>query len=411
LSYRHPRPSRPRPLRQLAARRIAKRKTHPIDELTTIDVRALVQELEIHKVELEIQNEQLRDTQLTLEQSKERYRLLYETAPIGFLTLDEEGKVFEANLTAAALLQLQRSRLIGRKLSRFVAPRHQDRWHLERRTLALGAERRHLELDLVLSNGTPLHAQLVGSGTPGKDGAPGTIRLALLDVTELHSLARALRRAAAETALAEQRERRALAADLHDDAGQLLALASLKLRALSDSLGGQGAEGIRDVEEVLAETRRRISSLSFQLSPSLLHDVGLVAAAQWLAEDKEQRFGLAVRIEKGEELELDEAPRVTLFRALSELLLNVTKHAKVDDARVRIWADRDLACLSVEDSGVGFDPETARGGFGLLALRERLGQLGGRLEIESVPGSGTRVVVAIPRSLRDADTDAEGGSA
>jgi PAS domain S-box-containing protein len=411
MSTRHPRTSRALPLRRLAVRTLAKRSPVPFDELTPDDVRALVQELEIHKVELEIQNEQLRDTQLTLEQSKERYRLLYETAPIGFLTLDEEGKVFEANLTAAALLQVQRSRLIGRKLSRFVAPRHQDRWHLERRTLALGAERRHLELDLVLSNGTPLYAQLVGSGTPGKDGAPGTIRLALLDVTELHSLARALRRAAAETALAEQRERRALAADLHDEAGQLLALASLRLRALSDSLGGQGAEGIRDVEQILAETRRRISSLSFQLSPPLLHDVGLVAAAQWLAEDKERRFGLTVRIEKGEELELDEAARVTLFRALSELLLNVTKHAKVDEARLRIWADGELACLSVEDSGVGFDPETARGGFGLLALRERLGQLSGRLEIESVPGSGTRVVVAIPRSLHDADTDAEGGLA
>ena len=284
-----------------------------------------------------------------------------------------------------------------------MAPRHQDRWHLERHTLAQGAERRDLELDLVLSDGTPLHAQLVGSGTPGKDGAPGTVRLALLDVTELRGLSRALRKAAAAAALSEHRERRALATDLHDDAGQLLALASLKLRALSDTLAGQGAEGIREVEEVLAETRRRISSLSFQLSPSLLHDVGLVAAAQWLAEDKERRFGLAVRIEKGSELELDEATRVTLFRALREMLLNVTKHAKVGEARVRIWRAGQQACVAVEDSGVGFDPETVRGGFGLLALRDRVGQMGGSLEIKSAPGSGTRAVVRIPCSLRDAD--------
>jgi PAS domain S-box-containing protein len=386
---------------------MAKQKPAAIDALQPSEIRALVQELEVHKVELEIQNEQLMDTQLTLEQAKERYRLLYETAPSGFLTLDAEGRITDANLTAAALLQVPRSRLVGRKLSRFVAPQHQDRWHLELRTLASGAERRNLELDLVLSDGTPLHTQLVCSGTPEKDGAPGTIRLALIDVTELRSLARALRKAAAAAALSEDQERRALATELHDDAGQLLALASLKLRALGDSLAGQGAEGIRQVEEVLAETRRRISSLSFQLSPSLLHDVGLVAAAHWLAEDKAQRFGLVVHIEKGEELELDEAVRVTLFRALRELLLNVTKHAKVGEARVRIWRAGGLASVAVEDSGVGFDPENARGGFGLLALRDRVGQLGGLLEIASVPGSGTRVVVSVPCTLRDAD--GEGG--
>lgn len=407
MSPRHPGTSRLRPLRQLAARRMAKREPVPLDDLTPNDVRALVQELEIHKVELEIQNEQLMDTQLTLEQAKERYRLLYETAPIGYFTLDEEGVISEANLTAAALLQVPRSRLVGRKLSRFVAPQHQDRWHLERRTLMLGAERRNLELDLVLSDGTLLHAQLVGSGTPGKGGAPSALRMALLDVTELRSLARALRKAAAAAALAEQRERRSLATDLHDDAGQLLTLASLKLRALSDTLALQGAEEIRDLEEVLAETRRCISSLSFQLSPSLLHDVGLLAAAQWLAEDKQRRFGLTVRVEKGEELELDEAARVTLFRALRELLLNVTKHAKVDEARVRIWSAGELACVAVEDAGIGFDPSAGRGGFGLLALRDRVGQMGGGLEIETLPGKGTRAVVSLPRTLRD--SDAEGG--
>ena len=401
MSPKHPGTSPLRPLRQLAARRLAKSKPALLDALTPNDVRALVQELEIHKVELEIQNEQLRDTQLTLEQSKERYRMLYETAPIGFLTLDAEGAISESNLTAASFLQVPRSQLVGRKLSYFVAPQHQDLWHLERRALAQGAERRSLELDLVLPDGTSCPAQLVGSGTPEKDSVPGSIRLALLDVSELRRLARALRKAAAEAALSEHRERSALATDLHDDAGQLLALASLKLRAVGDTVAGESADGIREVEEILAETRRRISSLSFQLSPPLLHDVGLVAATQWLAEDQERQFGLVVRIQKGEEPALDEAARVTLFRALRELLLNVIKHAKVREAHVRIWRSRDLACVSIEDSGVGFDPGAVRSGFGLLALRDRVGLLGGSVEIESAPGAGTRAVVRVPFTLRD----------
>ena len=377
-----------------------------LDQMTPSEIHALVHELEIHKVELEIQNEQLTATQLTLEQAKERYRRLYESAPIGYLTLNSEAAIVDTNLTASAMLRQPRSRLIGRKLSRFVAPAHQDRWHLERRMLAQGTERRSLELDFVLPDGSSLHAQVVGSGALEKDDAAGTLRLGLLDVTELRSLARALRAAAVAASLAEQRERRALASDLHDDAGQLLTLASLKLRALADTLGDRGAGALRELEELLAETRRRVSSLSFELSPPLLHDVGLVAAAEWLAEKKQHRFGLVVHVAHTEELVLDEGTRVTLFRALRELLLNVAKHAKVGEAHVRIWRAADVARVSVDDSGVGFDPKVSHLGFGLLALRERVGQMGGSVEVESGVGCGTRITVSVPVASADAD---EGG--
>jgi two-component system sensor histidine kinase UhpB len=396
-----------RPLRKLAERRMEKKRAVALDEMTADEIRALVHELEIHKVELEIQNEQLIETQLTLEESKERYRRLYEGAPIGYLTLNGEGGIVDANLTASALLRQPRSRLIGRKLSRFIAPAHQDRWHLERRLVVQGTAH-SFELDFVLPDGSRLHAQLVRSSALGEDDVAGTLRLGLLDVTELRSLARALRAAAVATSFAEERERRSLASDLHDDAGQLLTLASLKLRALADALGDRCAGEVRALEELLAETRRRISSLSFELSPPLLHDVGLVAAAEWLAESKERRFGLAVHIAGGEELVLDEATRVTLFRALRELLMNVVKHANVGEAHVRIWRDRSVARVAVEDSGVGFDPEAGHRGFGLLALRDRVGQMGGSVEIESAVGRGTRVVVSVPASARDAG--GEGGA-
>jgi signal transduction histidine kinase len=208
--------------------------------------------------------------------------------------------------------------------------------------------------------------------------------------------------------LAEQRERRALAADLHDDAGQRLTLASLKLRALADALGDRSAGEVRELEELLAETRRRVSTLSFELSPPLLHDVGLVAAAEWLAESKQRRYGLVVRVAKADELVLDEATRLTLFRALRELLVNVAKHAGVGEAHVRIWRDGDVARISVEDSGIGFDPEAKHQGFGLLALRDRVGQMGGSVEIESAVGGGTRIGVSVP--VASHGPDAKGGS-
>jgi signal transduction histidine kinase len=403
MSARRRRASSFRPLRQLAESRMAKKRAVAIDDMTSDEIRVLVHELEIHQVELEIQNEQLNETQLTLGKAKERYRRLYESAPIGYLTLNSEAVITDGNLTASVLLRRPRSRLIGKKLSRFVAPAHQDRWHLERRMLAQGTERRSLELDFVLPDGSALHAQLVASGALEEGDAAGTLRLGLLDVTELRSLARALRAAAVATSLAEQRERRALASDLHDDAGQLLTLASLKLRAVVDTLGERAPREVWELEKLLTETRRRVSSLSFELSPPLLHDVGLVAAAEWLAEQKKQNYGLTVQVEKSEELLLDEAVRVTLFRALRELLVNVAKHAQVSEARVRIWHDAESAHVAVEDSGVGFDPETRHQGFGLLALRDRVGQMGGSVRIESGAGRGTRIVVSLPNALQDLD--------
>jgi signal transduction histidine kinase len=274
--------------------------------------------------------------------------------------------------------------------------------------LAQGTERRSLELDFVLPDGGALHAQLVGSGALEKGDAVGTLRLGLLDVTELRSLTRALRTAAMAASLAEQRERRVLASDLHDDAGQLLTLASLKLRALAVSLGERSAAEVRELEELLAETRRRVSTLSFELSPPLLHDVGLVAAAEWLVEKKQQRYGIAVRVAKSPEIVLDEATRVTLFRALRELLVNVAKHAKSATAHVRIWHAEEVVRVSVEDSGIGFDPEARHEGYGLLALRDRVGQMGGSVAIESAIGRGTRIVVSVPAP--SLENDATGGA-
>jgi PAS domain S-box-containing protein len=413
MSGRARKPRRSRSIRQLAESKLAGGAAVDLEKLTPDEIRGFVHELEVHRVELEIQNQQLAEAQLAAEESKERYRQLYESAPIGYLTLDPDGAIVAANLCASELLGLARARLLGRKFSSFVVEGHQDRWHFARRALAESGKRRSLELELSLDDGSTLDTQLVGSGRPE---AGGTLNLALLDVTELRGAERALRRAASAASLAEQRERRKLASDLHDDAGQLLSLASLKLRALADAVTGERDGHFRELSEVLAEARRRIASLSFQLSPPLLHDVGLVAATRWLAEDLERRYGLVVRVAEGAELPLDEATRVTLFRAIRELLINVTRHAGVDRARVQIWSEGVMARVAVEDGGVGFDRgvsrgsfgrnvDAGRGGFGLLALRERLGQLGGTLDVGSGPGgAGSRVVASVPLTTR------EGGS-
>jgi signal transduction histidine kinase len=129
----------------------------------------------------------------------------------------------------------------------------------------------------------------------------------------------------------------------------------------------------------------------------VLHDVGLVAATDWLAEDLERSYGLAVEVSAKDELEdLDDASRVTLFRALRELLINVARHSGTRYARVHIERRGAMAEIAVEDHGVGFDPDAGVEGFGLASLGDRLEHLGGGVAIDSAPGRGTTVRVWAP---------------
>jgi PAS domain S-box-containing protein len=222
------------------------------------------------------------------------------------------------------------------------------------------------------------------------------------DRTDLEDARRGLREAAVQVALAEQRERRALASDLHDGVGQLLSLASIKLRELQEQASETvRARQLRKLAELTRLARESIASLSFELSPPLLYDVGFVAAAEWLADSLQQRYGLRTKIaRRGEEPDLDEATRVTLFRALRELLINVARHAGTKRAWVAIENGPETVSVAVEDRGAGFDPHGWTGGFGLGSVVERIESLGGRVAIDAAPERGVKVRLTLPAAFR-----------
>jgi PAS domain S-box-containing protein len=391
-------PKRSPTLRELAQARLGERTLTDLDALEPAEIRELVHELEVHKVELQIQNEQLMASQLAAEESKERYRELYDSAPIGLVEIDGHGMIVESNLSFAALLGFPRSQIIGRKLSSYVAPMSQDRWHLERHATERTIGHRTFELEFACQDGSTLHAQLMCARREAEQAAGDPLRLSVFDVTELRKAERALRKAALTISLTEQRERRKLASDLHDNLGQLLSLALLKLHALNDSTAAGRSPAIREIEELLTQTSGHISTMSFELSPPLLYDLGLGAATQWLAEDLERRYGLVVKLVRVDDLPLDECASITLYRAMREFLINVVKHAGVRTARVWIRRDGEMGRVTVEDSGSGIHqrPNEHGRGFGLLALHQRLCDLGGSLEVGAAPGGGTRAVASVP---------------
>jgi signal transduction histidine kinase len=210
---------------------------------------------------------------------------------------------------------------------------------------------------------------------------------------------------AGQLARVEERERRQLAGYLHDAIGQNLALTRIKLGALRQALAETDhADHVQQIRELVEQSIQATRSLTFELSPPLLHDLGLAAAVEWLTEDIEQRHGLRVSLQCiGDLRSLDQDTRTTMFSAVRELLINVVKHARADHAEVRLQCGPGRVRASVADDGRGFDPGDAEsprkpegGGFGLFSLKERLQSAGGELCVESEPGTGTVVRVKLP---------------
>jgi len=218
-----------------------------------------------------------------------------------------------------------------------------------------------------------------------------------------------LRAMATELTQAEERERRSLAQTLHDHLQQLLAAARISVNIMqSRAEDDLQAEGLNQVDALLGESITESRSLTAELSPTVLYDTGLAPALGWLGERMEKKHGLKVKVD-AEDLQnrTQEETRVVLFRAARELLFNVVKHAQVDQAEVRMRrVPGGEVELQVSDRGVGFDlAEMSRPveeGFGLFSIRERLESMGGRMEVESEPGQGTRVTLRLPLRLEEA---------
>lgn len=213
-----------------------------------------------------------------------------------------------------------------------------------------------------------------------------------------------LRSLASELSLAEERERRRIAVTLHDSIGQTLALSKIKLGELRELSSSTDISAILEqiyklIEEAIQETR----SLTVELSPPVLYELGFEAALEWLTEHVQDKHGILCDfISDRQPKPLDEDVRVILFQATRELMLNVVKHAKASNVKVSFCRRRDQVRIIVEDDGVGFDPvkigmraNRARR-FGLFSIRERLDYHSGNLQMESNPDQGTRVTIDVP---------------
>jgi len=152
-------------------------------EFSDVDTQKLIHELRVHQVELEMQNEELRQAQAELAQSRDRYLELYDFAPIGYFTLDKKGLIKEVNLAGAELLGLERARLIRQRFSRFIAPSSQDTFYFHRKRVLASEDRQVCELVLVNRNGAQFHAQLQTVSVDDGKHSSNQLYIAVIDIT------------------------------------------------------------------------------------------------------------------------------------------------------------------------------------------------------------------------------------
>jgi len=242
------------------------------------------------------------------------------------------------------------------------------------------------------------------------------------DITEQRLVEEKLRENKVQRSLAnqimvvEERERRRLAVDMHDGLGQILSLARMKLGAMAQQPQREARkQQFCELAGLIDKALHQARTLTFELSPPVLHELGLGPACEWLAEEMAQRYGLKVNVQcQGPIGALQEQIAIVVFRAVRELVINVAKHARVGQVRVRLWQQEGTLQVEVKDNGAGFDLNNADegrsgkpggGGFGLFSIRERLQHVSGVMDIRSQPGRGTTVILTVPCAVPRTDSN------
>jgi len=357
-----------------------------------------------------------------LRESEAKYRLLVENAGQPIFTLSPEGVFLMMNGNAAESMGGKPEDFIGKTLWDLFPKDIADK-EMDDVREAVEADRLHVAERMLVLQGARRWFRIYLQPIKDAEGKLSSVQVIAYDITdrkqaehELLAYQKQLRSLASELSLTEERERRRIAAGLHDHVGQLLTITGMKLEALAESTSKSDfAAGLAEVRGHIDEALRATKSLTFELSPPTLYELGLGQALEWFGEQIQEEHGIRVQVEdNGDPTPLEEDILVLLFRATRELLLNVVKHAKATVAEVSIHKDGRTMRISVQDDGVGFDTSAQRpllrknGGFGLFNVRERLDHLGGRLEIESAPGQGTRAVLFVPLSRQTTETSWEG---
>ena len=364
-----------------------------------------------------------------LEESRDLLRQIIASMSESLFLLDQGGRIAQINPAALLLLRCAEAECLHHRFDEFCsAPKAPtSAWKL----LELSPQGMitQLETELCAPNSQPIPVSLSASVVRDRNGRIDGVLIVARNITERKRAEAELRRhrdhlaelvagrtqevqaahdriqqLAQQVITAQEEERRRVARELHDESGQALIGVKLNLQVLARKIPPQLSELREEADRLRQQVNHaaeRLHALSRGLRPPTLDELGLQPALRRLAADFEQSTGLPIYFESAgfDETRLPQTVEIVCYRIVQEALTNVARHAQASQSWIGLTRQASQLTLSIRDDGQGFDPtslDPRPDGLGLLGMKERATMLGGKLEIETTSGRGTRLIITVP---------------
>ena len=385
-----------------------------------LSLEELIQEIQVHQVELEMQNEELRETQTRYQKAKQKYLNLYHSAPVSYLTLDEKGKILDANKTAAEELTTPRPMLTGKRLYEYIVKEDRDTLYKHLRAVFSSENRETCELKI-----NPAPEEEENQFEVEEEGFYGLLASVNFENSEGETCSRTIISDITDKVLAEKEterkrkqikklsrrliniqesERERISRDLHDELGQDLATINITLSTIKDELPLDSSPSIKDkfeeLEDVIDRMDEQVREFALNLRSPFLDNDELASGLGSYLERLENTYDVEIKFEEETETNLSQDRQATLLRTAQEACRNAIRHGKPSRITVSLQEKNDHLELKIMDDGKGFQEEDIlndeRSGIGLKSMKERVDIFDGEFRIHSTPGKGTEVYVKIP---------------
>jgi PAS domain S-box-containing protein len=446
-------PSKPKSLRVRSEHQLGKKLAGKEEAAIGNETQRLFHELQVHQIELELQNEELNHANAAASAALEKFTDLYDFAPVGYFSLDEKGLMAELNMAGAVLLGVERSRLTGRRFQLFVVPNDRPVFQSFLDRLFSRSGRQYTEIELLREGASPFWAELAGVSVPLTTEAPRLSRIVVSDISarrlaekehkHIGVLAAANRklekeielRRASEVALraseqrfrkllyqsrllqarlrlmthemlkAQEDQRKKISRELHDEVSQILLGVNVQLEIFAKVavLNPKGVrKAIGPVRRMVEAAVRIVHRFARELRPAMLDDLGLIPTLRTYIKDLPGRRGFRIRMSADPRVEaLSNDGRTVLYRIAQEALTNVVKHAHATIVVVSVLKTPTGVSLEVADNGKAFDVSRLassewRNRLGLTGMRERVEMFGGEFSVTSASGTGTSIRAEVP---------------
>lgn len=352
----------------------------------------------------------IRNVENLLRKESFKYKLITETLPEAVITIGVKNQIIYCSVHASHLFGYEQpDDLLEKNVLELFHPEFKKEAEKCIEKIRQSHLLKDVDFRFVRNDTSDFAGELSGSIIMDTQDEPAELIFVIRDVTErrqseerILAYQEKLKNMNSKLTFAEEKERKFIAEALHDGLGQILAIVKIKLTSILHEISMLKVneviqESVVMIEEAIKETK----SLTYDLSPPILYELGLQAAINWKLSKINNDYGLRTTfIDKLVDHPLNNDLNILLYHIISELLNNIIKHAKANTVSIQLSKDQNNIYLSVKDDGIGFniikDSPMAYTGFGLFNVYERLESVQGLMEIDSCVGKGSEIMIQIP---------------